>query len=48
MASALGKFETAVMDVRRAGLAGAFGFAAGKGAVRARVEVAVMEQAGWN
>jgi hypothetical protein len=35
-----------VMDVRRADLTGAFGFATGKGGVRTRVDGAVMEQAG--
>jgi len=36
------------MDVRRADLAGAFGFATGKGTLRARVDVAVKERAGRN
>jgi len=46
MAGTLVNFETAAMDVRWADLAGAFGFATGKGAVRRRVDMVVMEQAG--
>jgi fructose-1,6-bisphosphatase/inositol monophosphatase family enzyme len=41
-----GKLEGAVLDLRSADVAGAFGFATGKGAVCARVDGAVMEQAG--
>jgi len=48
MAGASVKFERAVMDVRWADFAGALRFAFGKGAARARVDVAVIKQAGWN
>ena len=42
------KLESGVMDVRSAKLASALGFAVGKGALRARMAVAVMEAADCN
>jgi hypothetical protein len=41
-----GKLEGAVLDLRSADVAGAFDLATDKGAVCARVDGAVMEQAG--
>jgi len=48
MAGAPDKFGRAVADVRWAGFADVFSFVTGKGATRARINAAVMEQAGWN